>query len=115
MGTNEFPIHENLILDTKIVILCPLEMQIRQCLFWYGGHFEIQDGRHPQCILNSTIEFPIPENLILDTKIAILCALEMKIQQNLFLYGGHFEIQDGRPKILFFCIPPNIPCIIKHW
>ena len=36
---------ENLILDTKIMFLCGLKLKIAQFLHFWGGHFEIQDGR----------------------------------------------------------------------
>ena len=37
---------ENLILDTKIMFLCALKPKIEHFLHFWGGHFEIQDGRH---------------------------------------------------------------------
>ena len=32
--------------DTKIEVLAILEPEIRDILFWHGGHLEIQNGGH---------------------------------------------------------------------
>ena len=57
----------------------------------------------------STTRFLIPQNLNFDTKIMILCVLEVKILQFVHFWGSHFEIQDGcHPMILIIWAKPTI-------
>ena len=68
-----------------------LELKIELFSLW-TSHLEIQDGRHIKWILVITIGYSMPENMGIDTKIMTLCALEMKLGGQIWVFGSHFEI-----------------------
>jgi len=80
MGTTRFPVYKNLSLDTKIMSLCALELKIWHLFMFEAAILKIQDGRHLERILVITTGIPIPENMVIDTKIMSLHGLEINLE-----------------------------------
>jgi len=53
---------------------------------------KIQDGRHIKWILDYTIEFPILENMGIDTKIMSLHGLEVKLESHIGILAAILKI-----------------------
>ena len=67
---------ENISVDTRIRILCQLELAILARFLKNNCAF---------------MQFFDPENIGVDTKIKILCQLELEILSKFDFHGGHFE------------------------
>ena len=96
-GRNEFLATQNPTLDTKIVVLVGLVIEIWDPLgrgSHFGSHLEFAMTHSFENIFVGRNEFLAPQNPTLDTKIIVLGGLVIEIWDPLGIsshHGGHLE------------------------